>query len=54
MLGWENPRGRFVFHYFLHRSADNSLVVQRGRFNGWNTQTVLNLLKRISANSKID
>jgi inner membrane protein len=47
MLGWTNPRGRFVFHYFLQHGYDNKLVVQRGRFKGWNGAVVKGLLKRI-------
>ncbi len=47
MLGWERPQGKFVFHYFLRQNADNDLVVQRGRFNGWSRQTLLNLIIRI-------
>src|SRR5215204_2736726 len=36
IMGWQDPKGKFVFHYFLKDSADNNLVVQRGRFEGWN------------------
>ena len=34
--GWYNPLGRFAFHYYLNKDADNSIVVQRGRFQNWN------------------
>jgi inner membrane protein len=47
IIGWQNPRGRFVFHYYLQHPNDNQLVVQRGRFEGWNPQTAWVLLKRI-------
>jgi inner membrane protein len=47
IIGWQNPREKFVFHYFLHHPADNKLVVQRGRFKGWNWQTAKSLLVRI-------
>lgn len=50
MIGWQNPRGRFVFHYFLQHPKDNALVVQRGRFQGWNLQTAGMLWKRIRGN----
>jgi inner membrane protein len=40
ITGWQNPRGRFVFHYFLQHPKDNKLVVQRGRFAGWNNETL--------------
>ena len=50
ILGWQNPKGKFVFHYFLEQNADNKLVVQRGRFEGWNWQTADPLFKRIKGN----
>lgn len=50
IAGWQNARGKFVFHYFLQHPLDNTLVVQRGRFEGWNLQTAGMLLKRIKGN----
>ncbi|HKC37738.1 MAG TPA: metal-dependent hydrolase [Chitinophagaceae bacterium] len=50
MIGWQNPRGNFVFHYFLKDSSDNRLVVQRGRFEGWNKNAFNSLVKRIKGN----
>ena len=50
IMGWQNPRGQFVFHYFLRDSIDNSLVVQRGRFSGWNKEAFSSLLRRIKGN----
>jgi inner membrane protein len=50
IIGWENPREKFVFHYFLQHPKDNALVVQRGRFTGWNYKTLLSLIKRIGGN----
>ena len=50
ILGWQNPKEKFVFHYFLQHHADNKLVVQRGRFEGWNRQAAKSLLKRIEGN----
>jgi inner membrane protein len=47
MLGWQNPQARFVFHYFLQKPDDNSLVIQRGRFTDWDKKAVLMLLRRI-------
>jgi inner membrane protein len=47
MKGWENPNGKFVFHYFLQEPYDNTLVVQRGRFVGWNRKTFQSLFKRM-------
>lgn len=50
IIGWQQSRGKFVFHYFLQHPQNNSLVVQRGRFEGWNWQTTRSLLKRIKGN----
>ena len=50
IIGWEKPREKFVFHYFLQHSTDNTLVVQRGRFAGWNWAVAKNLLIRIKGN----
>lgn len=50
MIGWQNPDARFVFHYFLQHPSSNKLVVQRGRFAGWNGNSFRSLLKRIQGN----
>jgi inner membrane protein len=50
IIGWQNPKEKFVFHYYLQHPQDNKLVVQRGRFEGWNWQTAASLLKRIKGN----
>lgn len=54
ITGWHDPRGRFVFHYFLYHpdsvTLNNDLVVQRGRFTNWNWQTIRALMKRASGN----
>ncbi|MBY0481778.1 MAG: metal-dependent hydrolase [Chitinophagaceae bacterium] len=47
MLGWQSPRAKFVFHYYLSQPGNNKLVVQRGRFEGWQLQTANSLLQRI-------
>lgn len=47
IIGWQNPRGRFVFHYFLQHPDENKLVVQRGRFAGWSWPVFQTLLRRI-------
>jgi inner membrane protein len=47
IIGWEQPRGRFVFQYYLQQPDANQLVVQRGRFEGWNRRSFQALLKRI-------
>ncbi len=48
--GWEDPENKFSFHYFLKEGADNTLVVQRGRFMGWNRKTLAVFWKRIRGN----
>lgn len=50
VIGWTNPNAKFVFHYFLKHPAANKLVVQRGRFEGWNWQTAKAMWKRIGGN----
>jgi inner membrane protein len=50
MSGWEEPRGRFAFHYFLSMPDQNKLVVQRGRFSNWDKRAVKVLWKRIKGN----
>lgn len=50
IIGWQNPKARFVFHYYLQHPDENSMVVQRGRFEGWNWQTGRFLLRRIWGN----
>ena len=50
MIGWKNRRGKFVFHYYLSHPHDNHLVVQRGRFTGWDAEATRSLLIRIAGN----
>lgn len=52
ITGWDTPRERFVFHYYLYHPdtlnlLSNDLVVQRGRFTNWNKKTGMSLLRRI-------
>jgi inner membrane protein len=47
ITGWRHPGNKFVFYYYLQHPKDNTLVVQRGRFEGWNRRTIRSLLKRI-------
>ncbi|MES2372905.1 MAG: metal-dependent hydrolase [Bacteroidota bacterium] len=49
-VGWFNPRGKFAFHYYLNHPNKNALVVQRGRFAGWNDETAGAFIKRIKGN----
>jgi inner membrane protein len=47
MKGWQDPDARFVFHYFLERPRDNAVIVQRGRFAGWDWATIRAFVRRI-------
>ena len=47
MQGWQNPAAPFVFHYYLQDPDANHMVVQRGRFAGWNRQSIEVYLRRI-------
>lgn len=50
VLGWQDPNAGFVFHYFLQYPGENRLVVQRGRFSGWNWKATRSLYERIRGN----
>jgi len=47
IIGWQDPKEKFVFHYFLHQPGWNNLVVQRGRFKSWNWQVFKDFIRRI-------
>lgn len=47
MIGWQEPRAGFVFHYYLQPELDNHLVLQRGRFANWDWAATQSLLNRI-------
>jgi len=50
MKGWEDPKARFVFHYYLQYPGNNRVIVQRGRFAGWDGQTFRAFIRRIRGN----
>ena len=50
VIGWQNPKEKFVFHYYLDERYDNRMVVQRGRFEKWNWETVKAFMERIKGN----
>jgi inner membrane protein len=50
VLGWQNPKREFVFHYYLQHAANSKLMIQRGRFVGWNWQTIKTFVVRIKGN----
>ncbi len=47
IIGWQEDKGKFVFHYFLMQPNSNKLVVQRGRFEKWDWEVLKNLYQRI-------
>lgn len=47
MLGWQHPEAHFVFHYYLQKPDENSLVIQRGRFTNWDRKAVTYLFRRM-------
>ncbi len=47
MRGWERDHPQFVFHYFVKQPDNNELIVQRGRFAGWDKAAVLAFLRRM-------
>jgi inner membrane protein len=50
ILGWQDSSQKFVFHYFLQYPESNKVIVQRGRFAGWNKETMRTLWERIKGN----
>lgn len=50
IAGWDTPRAKFVFYFFLEKPDMNLLVVQRGRFTGWNKKTLRSFWERIKGN----
>jgi inner membrane protein len=47
MAGWKDHQAHFVFHYYLDHGKDNKLVVQRGRFAGWDRDVLRSLWAHI-------
>ncbi|MFT3824411.1 MAG: metal-dependent hydrolase [Chitinophagaceae bacterium] len=47
IAGWHNPVAPFVFHYYLQDAEGNEMVIQRGRFAGWNKAVMGSLWKRM-------
>ena len=46
--GWDNPKSPFVFRFYLQKPEENMLVIQRGRFSGWNEEAIQSLFRRIA------
>jgi inner membrane protein len=47
IAGWDDPRAKFVFHYYVNYPEANLLVIQRGRFSNWNRKTFHSMIERI-------
>jgi inner membrane protein len=48
--GWNDPSAPFVFKYYLNYPNYNQMVMQRGRFVRWNSETVKSFLDRMAGN----
>ena len=48
--GWDDPNSEFAFHYYLLDPKSNDMVVQRGRFAGWDGATLRSMVRRIKGN----
>ena len=42
IAGWQNNSNSFVFHFDLIHKDQNELLIQRGRFSGWNKKEWIN------------
>jgi len=47
ILGWEKLHPQPVLYYYLQYPANNKMIVQRGRFQGWNKDAVTRFIKRM-------
>ena len=47
VMGWRDPQGPFTFRFLLDHPGNNTLVVQRGRFTGWDRDALTSLVRRI-------
>ncbi len=47
ILGWKDPKEKFVFHYFLKHPDNNKVVIQRGRFAKWDNTAIPTLWQRM-------
>jgi len=52
VVGWENPKEAFAFHYYVEPDIDNTLVVQRGRFAKWDRKSFHIFWERIKGDEK--
>lgn len=47
VVGWYDPKEHFAFHYYLNYPKENDLVVQRGRFEHWNSEAMKAFFRRM-------
>lgn len=47
IAGWDRTDTNFTFHYYLNEGSDNTLVMQRGRMQEWNADTMIRMMRRI-------
>ncbi len=45
--GWHTQHAPFVFYFYLDKPDMNTLVIQRGRFTGWNKETLVSYWRRM-------
>lgn len=50
IIGWEDPREKFAFHFYMEGAFDNRMVVQRGRFAKWDREVAARFWKRMLGN----
>ena len=50
VIGWHDPNEKFAFYYYLDNPGSNEVVVQRGRFEKWNKETIASFIERIKGN----
>ncbi len=46
-IGWRTKGAPFVFYYYLQHPEENKMLVQRGRFAGWDRDAFISLLRKI-------
>lgn len=50
IIGWDDPKARFVFHYYLQPANTDFFALQKGRLAGWNRDVLRKYWKRIEGN----
>ncbi|MFT3683028.1 MAG: metal-dependent hydrolase [Ferruginibacter sp.] len=49
-FGWDHPKEKFVFYYFIEYPKANRMVVQRGRVANWSKEQIAAFWRRIKGN----